>query len=174
MRCCIYSTRVYPTAFSACDYVVSSVLLVLFWSTHPFLTPCILSCCILHFSMQSFPLNALIIWRVYSRYVHSVWQLIFRDCFFLPLSDAGHSAHHTPVPSKCEGGAAALPVRAPQAGRAHAASCVGPAALSAAKIRPTGSWKSPGLSHRPVHARTWTEGHQARVGAVRKKVKHII
>lgn len=96
------------------------------------------------------------------------------DCLSLSLSDAGHSAHHTPVPSKCEGGAATLPVWAPQAGWAHAASCVGPAALSAAKIRQTGSWKSPGLPDRPRHARTWTEGHQARAGAFRKKVKLII
>lgn len=110
--------------------------------------------------------------------VHIVCVLLSKFCvaadFSLSLSDAGHSTHHTPVPSKCEGGAAALPVWAPQAGRAYTASRVGPAAFGASKIRPAGSRKSPNFPHGPGHARTWTEGHSARSGATWEKVKHLI
>lgn len=61
-------------------------------------------CPLLEFSREAFHSNVLISCVVY---LVATKLLLW---FTMSLSDAGHSAHHAPVPSKCEGGATALPV----------------------------------------------------------------
>lgn len=99
--------------------------------------------------------------------------LVKKQTFSLFLPDVGHSTHHPPIPSEREGGSAALPVRAPQAGGAVDESRVGPAALRVAQIRPAGGREGPGFANGPDRAWIRTEGHETWSGESRTKVSSI-